>query len=148
MSGIEGTMACLRGTIHLTWIIRSTGFVFGSLQILDQTVEYNWFTKVFLNLVWAALNESQKTGKGKGAHVYWAWLWSRCSHFTDGEIDVRWLGPRSLWCIILLNQLFLSSYERIIHPHPPMWLVVSTYRRDVLSSSIDVEFGHVTHIGQ
>ena len=117
MSGLEGTVADFESSAPISHKESNPlGFAFGWLQILDQMFNYNWSTKVFLNLVWAALNESQKTGKGKETHIYWVWLWSRYSHFTDGEIGVRWLAQGhcgGLYCWI--NYLF-SPCKRIIHP--------------------------------
>lgn len=75
-------------------------------------------TKVFLNLVWAALNKSQKMQKGKGTHIYWSWLWRRYSHFKDGEVEVR--SPlkvtvvdyitESVICFLLVRGWYISAH--------------------------------------
>lgn len=120
VSETEGTVARLGGErTRISHEVPSLhGFVYSWLRILDQRLEYSWSTKVFLNLVWAALNKSQKMRKGKGTHIYWSWLWRRCSHFKDGEVEVR--SPlkvtvvdyitESVICFLLVRGWYTSAH--------------------------------------
>lgn len=113
-------------------------------------LEYNWSTKVFLNLVWAALSEFQKMGRGKGTHTDWAWLWNRHSHLKNGEIKVRWLaqghyGGLYYWinyCFLYVRGLYIPTHCCV------MWSM-----RDELSFSCwcgmrNAERSHVMHTDQ
>ena len=148
MRDIERTVAGFCGGSAPRLVPHSWGFVYSWLQVLDQMLEYSWSIKVFLNLHWAALDESQKMGKGKGTHIYRFWLWSRYSHFTDGEIEVRLLLKvtvvdyitESVICFLLVRggtSLLVAT-----------WLTGSAYRIDVLSYSIGAELSRVRHTGQ
>lgn len=146
MSWHGGDCGQLRRGVHsshmnIHWVLFLTG--------------YRSWTKVWMQLVYQALYSnfglscSEWISEAEGNSYFWAWLWSRYSHLKNGEVKVWWLAQGHYDELYYWINYLLSLCERIIYSHPLLCdSVVSTYRRNELSCSVDVRCGHVIPISQ